>query len=49
MNYRLKILLLKKKLTMDEDGGVLMKDTGEYIESLSTQETLPSIEIKIND
>lgn len=40
---------LKKKLTMDEDGGVLMKDTGEYIESLSTQETLPSIEIKIND
>lgn len=40
---------LKKKLTMDEDGGVLLKDTGEYIESLTTQETLPSIEIKIND
>ena len=40
---------LKKKLTMDDDGGVMLKDTGEYIDSLTTKETLPSIEIKIND
>ena len=40
---------LKKRLATDDDGNVLVADTGEYIESLSAQETLPSIEIKIND
>lgn len=39
---------LKKKLTVDDDGGVYVKDTGEYIESITTQQTLPSIEIKIS-
>ena len=37
---------LKKKLAVDDDGGVYVKDTGEYIESITTQQTLPSIEIK---
>lgn len=39
---------LKKKLAVDDDGGVYVKDTGEYIESITTQQTLPSIEIKIS-
>lgn len=39
---------LKKKLAIDDDGGVYVKDTGEYIESITTQQTLPSIEIKIS-
>ena len=39
---------LKKKLAVDDEGGVYIKDTGEYIESITTQKTLPSIEIKIN-
>lgn len=38
---------LKKKLAVDDDGGVYVKDTGEYIESITTQQTLPHIEIKI--
>lgn len=37
---------LKKKLAVDDDGNVYVKDTGEYIESITTQQTLPSIEIK---
>ena len=37
---------LKKKLAVDDDGGVYVKDTGEYIESITTQQTLPFIEIK---
>lgn len=37
---------LKKKLAVDDDGSVYVKDTGEYIESIITQQTLPSIEIK---
>ena len=37
---------LKKYITADEDGNVLIKDTGEYVESLSTRMTLPEIEIK---
>ena len=37
---------LKKKLAVDDDGGVYVKDTGEYLESITTQQTLPSIEIK---
>lgn len=37
---------LKKKLAVDDDGGVYVKDTGEYIESITTQQTLPHIEIK---
>ena len=37
---------LKKKLAVDDDGSVYVKDTGEYIESITTQQTLPSIEIK---
>lgn len=39
---------LKKKLAVDDDGGVYVKDTGEYIESITTRQTLPSIEIKIS-
>lgn len=39
---------LKKKLAVDNDGSVYVKDTGEYIESITTQQTLPSIEIKIS-
>ena len=39
---------LKKKLAVDDEGGVYIKDTGEYIESIATQKTLPSIEIKIS-
>lgn len=39
---------LKKKLAVDDDGGVYVKDTGEYIESITTQQTLPHIEIKTN-
>ena len=37
---------LKKCITADEDGNVLLKETGEYVESLSTKMTLPEIEIK---
>lgn len=37
---------LKKYITADEDGNVLLKETGEYVESLSTKMTLPEIEIK---
>ena len=40
---------LKKCLTTDEDGGVMVADTGEYIESLMSRQTLPKIEIKVND
>lgn len=39
---------LKKKLAVDDDGSVYVKDTGEYIESITTQQTLPFIEIKIS-
>ena len=39
---------LKKKLAVDDDGGVYVKDTGEYIESITTQQTMPHIEIKIS-
>lgn len=39
---------LKKKLAVDDEGGVYIKDTGEYVESITTQKTLPHIEIKIN-
>lgn len=37
---------LKKCIIADEDGNVLLKETGEYVESLSTKMTLPEIEIK---
>lgn len=37
---------LKKNITNTEDGMVIYKETGDIIESLSTRETLPSIEIK---
>lgn len=37
---------LKKAITSDGEGGVILKDSGEYIESLIATETLPSIEIK---
>ena len=36
----------KKTLITDDDGNVLVKDTGEYVEALSSQQTLPTIEIK---
>lgn len=39
---------LKRKLATDDDGNVYIKDTGECIESITTQKTLPSIEIKTN-
>ena len=39
---------LKKTLTTDDNGGVFIKDTGEYIETLSSIQTLPSIEIKVD-
>lgn len=38
---------LKKNITNTEDGMVIYKETGDIIESLSTKETLPSIEVKI--
>lgn len=38
----------KKTLTTDDNGGVFVKDTGEYIETLSSKQTLPSIEIKVD-
>lgn len=37
---------LKKNITNTEDGMVIYKETGDIIESLSTRETLPSIEVK---
>lgn len=37
---------LKKNITSDEEGNVMLKDTGEYIESLSARKTLPSIKIE---
>ena len=37
---------LKKNIISDEEGNVMLKDTGEYIESLSARETLPSIKIE---
>ena len=38
----------KKTLATDDNGGVFVKDTGEYIETLSSKQTLPSIEIKVD-
>lgn len=40
---------LKKSLISDGEGGVIVKDSGEYIDSLIATETLPSIEIKTED
>lgn len=37
---------LKKHLGVDDDGNVIYKDTGEFLESIVAQETLPYIEIK---
>jgi hypothetical protein len=37
---------LKNNITNTEDGMVIYKETGDIIESLSTRETLPSIEVK---
>ncbi len=37
---------LKKHLDVDDEGNVIYKDTGEFLESIVAQETLPSIEIK---
>lgn len=37
---------LKKSLTTDGEGGVVVKDSGEYIDSLIATETLPTIEVK---
>jgi deoxyribodipyrimidine photolyase len=39
---------LKKKLATDDKGNVYVKDTGEFLESITVQETLPYIEIKTN-
>ena len=37
---------LKKHLNVDDDGNVIYKDTGEFLESIVAQETLPYIEVK---
>lgn len=37
---------LKKHLDVDDEGNVIYKDTGEFLESIVAQETLPYIEIK---
>ena len=37
---------LKTRLGVTEDGNVIYKDTGEFIESIVAQKTLPSIEVK---
>ena len=37
---------LKTRLEVTEDGNVIYKDTGEFLESIVAQKTLPSIEIK---
>ena len=37
---------LKKHLDVDNEGNVIYKDTGELLESIVAQETLPYIEIK---
>ena len=37
---------LKKHLDVDDDGDVIYKDTGEFLECIVARETLPSIEIK---
>ena len=37
---------LKTRLEVTEDGNVIYKDTGEFLESIVAQETLPYIEIK---
>ena len=37
---------LKTRLEVTEDGNVIYKDTGEFIESIVAQKTLPSIEVK---
>ena len=36
---------LKKHLDVDDEGNVIYKDTGEFLESIVAQETLPYIEI----
>lgn len=38
--------ILKKHLDVDDDGNVIYKDTGEFLESIVAQETLPYIEVK---
>lgn len=40
---------LKKNLMVTEDGDVLMKDSGICLDSITAQETLPTIEIKPNE
>lgn len=37
---------LKKHLDVDGEGNVIYKDTGEFLESIVAQETLPHIEVK---
>lgn len=37
---------LKKHLDVDAEGNVIYKDTGEFLESIVAQETLPYIEVK---
>lgn len=37
---------LKKHLDIDDEGNVIYKDTGEFLESIVAQEILPYIEIK---
>ena len=37
---------LKRHLDVDDEGNVIYKDTGEFLESIVAQETLPYIEVK---
>lgn len=39
----------KKQITSDEEGNVYFKDSGELIESLKSQYTLPSVEVKVRE
>lgn len=39
----------KKQIISDEEGNVYFKDSGELIESLKSQYTLPSVEVKVRE
>ena len=39
----------KKQITSDEEGNVYFKDSGELIESLRSQYTLPTVEVKVGE
>ena len=47
--YSVKWADLKKNLVVNEDGDVLMKDSGVFLDSVRAEKTLPTIEIKPNE